>query len=193
MTWDDIHRQKRWGTCPNEHMARFAKRHIPEGGRILDIGCGIGANANWLASEGYCVSAIDVSPTAIANFIDRSNEWMVDARVASATELPFDNGTFDAAIEVCVLQHLSETDAALALNESYRVLKPGGQIFSIMAIKGHSMKAFPDGIYTRLQSSDEIICFFEDNDFHIEGCGPSKYLDEKYGYIFHWITRARRR
>lgn len=44
----------------------LVSRYAPEGVTILDVGCGLGLNARWLAEQGFKVTACDVSSTAIA-------------------------------------------------------------------------------------------------------------------------------
>ncbi len=177
-------------------MARFAKRHLDSGARVLDLGCGVGANAMWLASEGYVVEAIDVSDAACDQFKKRimqhGNGWThITPKVASATAIPFRERLFDAVIDVCVLQHLVPDDVVPALQEIWRVLQPGGEIFSVIAAPEHSMAAFPEGVYTRLWTVGDL-CAFNDAGFSIEWCGKSTYEDEKYDIISHWLVRARK-
>lgn len=44
----------------------LVSRYAPEGATILDVGCGLGLNARWLAEQGFEVTACDLSSTAIA-------------------------------------------------------------------------------------------------------------------------------
>lgn len=52
-----------WSGRVNARLAEFAGQL--DGGRALDLGCGEGADAIWLAGQGWDVVAIDISPTAL--------------------------------------------------------------------------------------------------------------------------------
>jgi arsenite methyltransferase len=100
------------------------------GERILDIGCGLGFYLTELAAE--------VGPEGSVAGLDRSEPMLayaeqkavdvpnVSLAVGEATDLPFDDASFDAAISVQVLEYVAELDTALA--ELHRVVRPGGRI-----------------------------------------------------------------
>ncbi len=98
----------------------------------LDIGCGEGHNTRQLAQLGAQVTAIDIAEDfiAFARQSEASQSLGIDYRVASAVELPFENGSFDFATAFMSLMDIPETDRAV--HEAHRVLKPGGFLqFSI--------------------------------------------------------------
>lgn len=53
------------GPLPPDAL-RGREHLLPAGGRALDVACGRGAVARWLASRGFAVDAVDVSPVALA-------------------------------------------------------------------------------------------------------------------------------
>ena len=74
-------------------------------GNALEVGCNIGGNLHWLArllGEENC-AGIDISERAVATVRERLPG--VDARVARARDVPFEDGSFDLAYTVGVLIH----------------------------------------------------------------------------------------
>ncbi len=53
-----------YGTKPNVFLTRL-ERYLPEGGRVLEIGCGEGRNAAYFAARGYQVTGVDFSAEAL--------------------------------------------------------------------------------------------------------------------------------
>jgi len=98
----------------------------------LDIGCGEGHNTRLLAGKGARVTAIDISEVFIryAKQEEEREPRHIDYRVASATQLPFGDSTFDFAVAFMSVMDVPETERVLA--EAHRVVKPGGFLqFSI--------------------------------------------------------------
>lgn len=94
--------------------------------RILEVGCGWGELAAWLAREtGAEVVAVDVSP----RMVDLARGLGVDARIADVQSLPFETGSFDVAVAAWMLYHVPDLDTAVA--ELARVLRPGGRLVAV--------------------------------------------------------------
>src|SRR5438067_6291138 len=88
--------------------------------RVLEVGCGWGELAEWIAREtGADVVAVDLSQRMVELACERG----VDARVGDVQELPFADGEFDVAIAAWMLYHVPDLDRGLA--ELARVLRPG--------------------------------------------------------------------
>src|SRR5271156_1950170 len=86
--WEDIFCSKSWGRYPPEHIIRFIARTFSgvrdrSTIRLLEIGCGPGANIWFMAREGFSVCGIDGSATAIDRAKQRlaSEGLMADLRV----------------------------------------------------------------------------------------------------------------
>lgn len=103
-----------------------------EGQNGLDIGCGEGHNTRLLAARGAKMTALDISEVFIqhAKAAEAEAPLGIAYQVASATELPFPDGSFDFAASFMCLMDIPEMP--IALQEAYRVLKRGGFLqFSI--------------------------------------------------------------
>jgi len=134
--WEQIHNEQEWGKYPSEEVIRFIARNYYRKERcsvnLLDAGCGSGAVTWFLAREGFQVSGFDGSITAIKKSADRlkAEELSADLKVADAAALPFQNQVFDGIIDSAMIYANTTEGIRTILSECYRVLKPGGKMFS---------------------------------------------------------------
>ena len=96
------------------------------GQRVVDVGCGSGALTGDLVKRVGVdrVSAVDPSEAFVEAVGKRYPG--IDARLASAEELPFDDGWFDASLAQLVVHFMS--DPVRGLGEMARVTRPGGVV-----------------------------------------------------------------
>jgi SAM-dependent methyltransferase len=96
--------------------------------RLLDVGCGTGYSLAWLGKhfEARDLFGVDVSLLAAGFWRERGLDT---GAVASADRLPFVSAAFDLVTCFDVIYQLSPTEAAKAVAEMCRVLKPGGLLF----------------------------------------------------------------
>ena len=135
--WDEIFRRKGWGKYPPEHLIRFIARNffsMPDRHqiRLLEIGCGPGANIWFMAREGFAACGIDGSPTAIYRANERltSEGLASDLRVGDFGQLPWTDASFDGVVENVSLYCNPWASIKRALREVQRVLKPGAPFLS---------------------------------------------------------------
>jgi SAM-dependent methyltransferase len=140
--WENLYRHKprAFRFYPNEEFIRILGREFltaekTERGRIriLEVGCGNGANLWPVAKEGFGTFGVDGAPTAIqiAREIFRT-KWNVAAELALGDfrQLPFRDEVFDGVFEVRALEYVSYTEHWSVCSEVLRVLRPGGKFFS---------------------------------------------------------------
>jgi ubiquinone/menaquinone biosynthesis C-methylase UbiE len=100
---------------------------LPEGARVLEVGCGTGAVTRVLATwPGVSETlGVDPSPVFVARARELSGELTTLAfEEADGRSLPFTGNTFDAVVFHTTLCHVPEPE--LMLHEAARVLRPGG-------------------------------------------------------------------
>lgn len=103
------------------------------GRRVLEIGCGAGQCARWLARSGAAVVGLDLSEAQLRHSrrLDARTGTAVPVVAADATDLPFADGSFDLACSAYGAVPFV-ADPARVMREVARVLRPGGRwVFSV--------------------------------------------------------------
>jgi ubiquinone/menaquinone biosynthesis C-methylase UbiE len=114
-------------------LAAVAEAHPT---RVLDVACGDGRIPSLYASPEVVVC--DGSPDAV----ERAAARGLEAVLADAQELPFEDSSFDVVTCNHALYHVPDVDAALA--EFVRVLRPGGRFAGIYGTPDHLREVFGD-------------------------------------------------
>lgn len=102
-----------------------------DGDRVLEAGCGVGAQTVHLArrSPGALITSIDASAVSVEQArrrVDAAGLGNVELRQADIFRLPFDAGSFDHVFVCFVLEHLSRPVEALTVLA--RMITPGGSL-----------------------------------------------------------------
>jgi len=134
--------QRFWIQAPHPLITRARLREALEprpGERVLEVGPGTGYYAlevaEWIGPNGR-LDVFDLQPEMLDHTMHRAAERGLENVVATqgdATNLPYDDGTFDAAYLVTVLGEIPDQDAAL--RELRRVLKPGGRLVVLIDVE----------------------------------------------------------
>ena len=166
--------------------------YTPATGRVLELGCGDGVNAIWLARRGYDVCGVDISPAA--------TEWARSKAMASGVQAEFRVGNvlnledypgdaFDIVLDGHCYHCIIGEDRGAFLTSALRVLKPGG-LFHVCTMCGDVVgESFLDSF------DEESRCLFM-GDVATRYIGQSdSLLDEivAAGFeIAHWEIEARK-
>jgi SAM-dependent methyltransferase len=129
---------------PNEALVRESAGLSP--GRALDLGCGEGGDAVWLARQGWHVTGVDVSSVALARVARAAEEAGVADRVVLERHdlsVSFPAGTFDL-VTTHFLHSPEEVDMPRAriLREGAAAVAPGGTLLVV----GHTGPASWEGL-----------------------------------------------
>lgn len=131
--WNERYRSREEIDHEPASLLVSALRDVPAG-RALDLACGAGRNALWLAQQGWDVVAIDGAEEAIR--IVHEHDARVDTRVMDLERdapLPFEDASFDL---VAILYFLHRPLFA----EAKRVLRPGGLVVTAIRTRGISAR-----------------------------------------------------
>lgn len=102
--------------------------------RAVDLGCGVGNYAVWLAGQGFDVTGIDFSQHAIKHANDLATRKGVSCRFVVADllgDLKEFHASFDLAYDWELLHHIFPEDRPRYLQNVHRILRPKGTYFSV--------------------------------------------------------------
>ncbi|SDQ21293.1 bifunctional 2-polyprenyl-6-hydroxyphenol methylase/3-demethylubiquinol 3-O-methyltransferase UbiG [Quadrisphaera sp. DSM 44207] len=130
--WEDLYRPgPRWSGNPNPALVDVASPLPP--GTALDLGCGEGGDALWLAGRGWRVTAVDVSATAL----ERLAASAAAAGLAERLEIgrhdltaSFPDGAFDLVC-ACYLHSPVPMDRDRVLHRAAQAVAPGGVLIVV--------------------------------------------------------------
>lgn len=160
--------------------------HLP-GKRILDMGCGVGTNANLIAKKGYNVIGVDASENMLKN-AKRFYPNLVFEQY-DILRLPYPDKSFDGIVLAYVIEHFNADGLVQLKKEITRLLVDGGLLY-ITSHEGNSEEIIPDplddnvSIYYNFISVETIKELFSDfTPICIRSrasYGPEEFLNDKY-------------
>jgi ubiquinone/menaquinone biosynthesis C-methylase UbiE len=137
--WEKLFAENVWGKYPSEALIRFVARNFygaPNRGgvKLLELGCGPGANMWYAAREGFSVYGIDGSETGIRRARERLDAecagWQGELRVGDFSSLPYPDESFDAVLDEAAIYCNGFEQSQAIYREAWRVLKPSGRLYS---------------------------------------------------------------
>lgn len=154
--WEERYgeRERIWSGKVNERLAEVAGSLTP--GRALDLGCGEGADAIWLAEHGWQVTAVDISQTALDRARDdaakRNLADRIDFQRRDLTEsLP--SGAFDL-VSAQFLHSTQQWDRAQLLRRAADTVAPQGTLLIVDHAAG---PPWAQHHHHDFQSADEVV------------------------------------
>jgi len=145
-----------------------------QNGRAIDVGCGLGDNAVFLAEKGFAVTAIDLSQSAIDWAARRFSDSSVDFRQADLFDLPRELvGQFDLVHETYTLQALPPAIRSKCYQAIASLVAPRGRLLVICRSRAEDQSA--DGPPWPLAKS-ELDRFTE---LGLTEISTSEFLEEK--------------
>ncbi|NEA52722.1 methyltransferase domain-containing protein [Streptomyces sp. SID13666] len=163
---------------PDESLASYLDRGLIAPGRALDLGCGPGRNALHLASLGFEVDAVDLSPAAITWAEDRAREAGADIRFHCADAFALAeaelSGPYDLIHDSGCFHHLPPHRRISYLALLDRALAPGGHLALTCFAAGEA------GMGSELPDTD----FYRESGLQ----GGLAYTPESLRWIFSDLT-----
>ena len=189
------HDEAMWSGRPNGRLVAEVEDLTP--GRALDVGCGEGADAIWLARHGWTVTAIDISDVAVTRareVAERAGvtvEWVA----GDALQSSFPSGSFD----LVSMQYpaLPKAAGAAAVRTLLDAVRPGGLLLAVyhdLDEEHHEhmkSKGFDPADYVGV---DDLVGLLGE-DFTVELHAVEPRIDPPPGnpHIADVVLRARRR
>jgi SAM-dependent methyltransferase len=171
----------RYAAADVSSFHRLLMAHLPPGGRMLEIGCGSGRDAVFLASSVFRVVATDASAAMLAAFRTSNHADLIvteypDSRLIhqpvvqvaqAAVPLPADHALladrFDAVVAMAVVMHIPDADLFEFAYQVRQLLQPGGTVI-LSASEGRSLDADSrdnQGRLFRERPAGELALLFE--------------------------------
>jgi cyclopropane fatty-acyl-phospholipid synthase-like methyltransferase len=156
-------------------------------GSVLDVGCGTGENALYLAERGFDVAGIDGAPTAIEKARAKAKRRGLEVRfdLADALDLEAPARPFDTVIDSGLFHVFSDEDRPRFARSLGRVLRPGGS-YVLMCFSERE----PGDWGPRRVTQAEIRSVFSDG-WRVDSIQPSAF-DTNGGQAQAWLASIAR-
>ncbi|MCQ8774620.1 class I SAM-dependent methyltransferase [Streptomyces telluris] len=194
---------------PDESLVSYLDSGLIAPGRALDLGCGPGRNAIHLASRGFEVDAVDLSPAAITWAEDRAREAGAEVRFRCGDAFALVggeaggelDGRYDLIYDSGCFHHLPPHRRISYLALLDRALAPGGRFALTCFAAGEMGSEIPDADFYRRarlhgglayspESLRRIFCDLEEVDLRRMRDEPSE--SSSFGEAFLWTALFRR-
>ena len=138
--WEELHSTRSWGKYPAESLIRKVMRHYSGVSKkkdisILEIGCGAGANLSFFMEEGFNVTGIDGSESAIKNAEKllkkkyKEKKDNLNLQVMKFEDFSFKNNSFDLVVDYFAIYANKVNLIKSIYSKIHKVLKTNGRFY----------------------------------------------------------------
>ncbi|MDH2904478.1 MAG: methyltransferase domain-containing protein [Actinomycetota bacterium] len=133
--WDRRYREHGWSPVPDENLVELVSPL--RAGRALDLGCGTGRNALWLARTGWSVTGVDASSVGLEMAAEQATREGVQLHTVQADLVDYvpEPASFDLVVVANI--HLVPEQRDAFFDRAAAAVAPGGHLF----IVGHHVQA----------------------------------------------------
>lgn len=132
--WEAMYteREQRWSGKPNDALVDVVEP-MPAG-HAIDLGAGEGADAIWLVRQGWTVTGVDISTTALRRARDAANATDIDADQIRWVEEDLDSWQPDERVDLvsaCFLHSTIDFDRTAVIQRIATAVRPGGHLLVV--------------------------------------------------------------
>ncbi len=145
---------------PRPELVRLVESGEIKPGKAIDLGCGLGENAIYLAQQGFDITGIDISPLGISKAQIRAEKAGVSPTllVGDVTDLAEIDGPFDLVVDNGCLHSLLNSAARQSYIQTLlRLIQPGSQYFLRCFVKNKNLRY---GLSSGLMKPGEVERYF---------------------------------
>ncbi|HET7086172.1 MAG TPA: class I SAM-dependent methyltransferase [Rhizomicrobium sp.] len=197
--WDTAYKGKQRAIWPWSDMVSYVNRYArPADGfrRVLEMGCGAGANIPFFVQQGMDYYSIEGSPTIVARLHEAFPELRARILVGDFTaQIPFD-GPFDLVVDRASIAHNNVQSIARTLELVFSLLRPGGKFIGIdwfsrahsaarsgVAVDSHTRTDIPTAQFAGIGA-----VYFADQDHIIALLGAAGFVVERLEHKQHRVV-----
>ncbi|VVB66017.1 Ubiquinone/menaquinone biosynthesis C-methyltransferase UbiE [Candidatus Gugararchaeum adminiculabundum] len=181
-----------WNSLSNEAEVKLTK-----GEKVLELGCGNGQTLKMIAPGGAKIWAVDFSRKAgeICYELKKKYGWKnVEIERMDASELRFEDGTFDSVIAFHIIGNIEKEKREIAIAEIARVLKKGGRVFAkVFSVNDFRCPEGKDKTKVKSNGIREHYFMQEELDWLFEEAGMKKIEGKRISWKVKYEGKQRNR
>ena len=160
--WEIVEKDNKYWNTPAKEVYFLAEDWRDKSfSELLDVGCGLGRNAIFMAKQGFNVSTFDLSEHSVETTKQKAKEQNVNLKsicVADMLNMPYPDNSFDCLLAINVISHTDKIGFDKILSEIKRVLRPNGEAYFTVGSKESywftNPACIPVDDYTKIRVED---------------------------------------